>query len=768
MVGRRSRSRADENRSRTPDNTAVNSPRSRKCLDLTEKGPKPLAEINGWKSGEQTPSKECKSMDTHTQPFTPASSEIIPRTPANYISPETMPRTPAGGTGWSYTDLTTPRSALSGSSRRRSLMITPRSKSNTPKSKFVVPDQFKVVPASAIKKEPKQEVLLPEIQSKSFYGGAPPAEEKFKSPNAPSASDQKVKAMSEPKRKVLSSSGARRESSVTKFRKSMGGIKRKREGLNKGGFGHGIKKPKKKPRRVDIKVSEMKARSIEIPGSKVASSSTPTESAAKPSEVPNAKSATPNGKSQGAKSATALTPKTGNFAVTKDTNVDYELKGGQIVYRRNKTPGRKLTPKAQVMSPMKQSYFNGERPKPPKSRLSGGKLFSPANDYMQPEEMSPVKYVPSPVKFSISTDDGEDDEPETNHISDLINRLEVEDEDLNQPPPPAISGQSLHNSGMELSLQSGDIDEMTMNNGGGFVDLDPEISAYNAVQEILGDMQESSGEVQDVGISSENVFVENNSSSQKEKLFPIFYKETAQSDTFSPTSDKQKGRRTYVCKDPRQLVLDVGQERGPTQCLTCGAIYNKGNPEDESSHEKAHNQVNEKLKYLGWRKEKKCMDDLDGKVVQVQPGDLKFMWKKVDDVLSVVDKDLGFAEPGKIRNPGESKVYMYICDKKVAGFVLAESIQNGYRIIPKESDEPSNTYTCSVNPEPARVGISRIWVLHDYRHRRIATKLVDCVRSFFILGQAIKKEELAFSDPTVNGISFASHYTQTQDFLVYR
>ena len=38
------------------------------------------------------------------------------------------------------------------------------------------------------------------------------------------------------------------------------------------------------------------------------------------------------------------------------------------------------------------------------------------------------------------------------------------------------------------------------------------------------------------------------------------------------------------------------------------------------------------------RKEKKCMDDLDGKVVQVQPGDLKFMWKKVDDVLSVVDK----------------------------------------------------------------------------------------------------------------------------------
>ena len=58
------------------------------------------------------------------------------------------------------------------------------------------------------------------------------------------------------------------------------------------------------------------------------------------------------------------------------------------------------------MSPMKASYFNGEKPKPPKSRLSGGRLFSPATNFMQPEVMSPEKHVPSPVKFRpVSTDD---------------------------------------------------------------------------------------------------------------------------------------------------------------------------------------------------------------------------------------------------------------------------------------------------------------------------------------------------------------------------
>ena len=66
----------------------------------------------------------------------------------------------------------------------------------------------------------------------------------------------------------------------------------------------------------------------------------------------------------------------------------------------------------------------------------------------------------------------------------------MEDEDLNGIPPPPISGASLNNSGMELNLQSGDLEVMTMNSGGGFVDLDPdaEVSAYNAVQDILGNI----------------------------------------------------------------------------------------------------------------------------------------------------------------------------------------------------------------------------------------------------------------------------------------
>ena len=168
------------------------------------------------------------------------------------------------------------------------LVTTPRS--YTP-NKFVVPDEFRIVPSSTTKKEKKiPDAILPKIQSKAFYGGIKPEDESIED-SAPKEGETlmsppltagvsaikkklaetsltKSRAMSEPRNKI--SRPLRRETSASKIRNSFGGggMKRKRDGLNKGGFGHGIKKPKKKA-RYDIKVSQMTARSIEIPGSKV-------------------------------------------------------------------------------------------------------------------------------------------------------------------------------------------------------------------------------------------------------------------------------------------------------------------------------------------------------------------------------------------------------------------------------------------------------------------------------------------------------------------
>ena len=83
-------------------------------------------------------------------------------------------------------------------------------------------------------------------------------------------------------------------------------------------------------------------------------------------------------------------------------------------------------------------------------------------------------------------------------------------------------------------------------------------------------------------------------------------------------------------------------------------------------------------------------------------------------------------------------------------------------------DEASNkVYCCSETPESVMCGISRIWVLSDFRRARVATSLVDCLRSNFYQNHYLADHQFAFSDPTMDGIKFASRYMKTEEFLIY-
>ena len=88
-----------------------------------------------------------------------------------------------------------------------------------------------------------------------------------------------------------------------------------------------------------------------------------------------------------------------------------------------------------------------------------------------------------------------------------------------------------------------------------------------------------------------------------------------------------------------------------------------------------------KLKLPGWKNERVVGHFPSGRVLCVKPGDHASHWRKVEEVLSVVDTDLGFSEVG-IRWPDKTKVFMFIADKKVVGLLLAETIDKAYRIIP--------------------------------------------------------------------------------------
>merc|ERR1719312_728035 len=268
------------------------------------------------------------------------------------------------------------------------------------------------------------------------------------------------------------------------------------------------------------------------------------------------------------------------------------------------------------------------------------------------------------------------------------------------------------------------------------------VPVASSISNILNDL--SSGGESDVSQSSQSEeedarmpsLVKANTDSSK--LYPIFYKESAKStgETGS-TSQQQEKEKRFLCSSlpSNQAYIDAGQkELGATLCQTCGSVYSKGDPQDEAMHNIQHTGLLERLKHQGWAKERVVATYPEGgRVISIRPGDDARWWKKAEDVLGIVDRDLGFSEVG-IRAPDRTKIFLFIADKKIVGLLLAEQISQGFQIIPPtEGDEKQQVYCCSETAQPVQVGISRIWVLADYRRKGVASHLVDCMRvAFFV------------------------------------
>ncbi|XP_045077118.1 titin isoform X2 [Coregonus clupeaformis] len=253
-------------------------------------------------------------------------------------------------------------------------------------------------------------------------------------------------------------------------------------------------------------------------------------------------------------------------------------------------------------------------------------------------------------------------------------------------------------------------------------------------------------------------------------------------DNSSPLSDaclqKEIKKLKEADKEENQTIIDAGQKHfGAVTCSVCGMLYSAANPEDESQHLHFHNQFISAVRYVGWKKERILGEYPDGKIILVLPDDPKYALKKVEEIREMVDNDLGFQQV-ETKCPSQTKTFLFISnDKKVAGCLIAEHIQEGYRVIeeavPEGSEgekvmfERQRAWCCSTTPEPALCGISRIWVFSMLRRRGIASRMIECLRNNFIYGSYLSKEEIAFSDPTPDGKLFATHYCGTSQFLVY-
>uniref|UniRef100_A0A8B9DDI0 Establishment of sister chromatid cohesion N-acetyltransferase 1 n=1 Tax=Anser cygnoides TaxID=8845 RepID=A0A8B9DDI0_ANSCY len=241
-----------------------------------------------------------------------------------------------------------------------------------------------------------------------------------------------------------------------------------------------------------------------------------------------------------------------------------------------------------------------------------------------------------------------------------------------------------------------------------------------------------------------------NQTSETESRVPLTNPSlTSKCSNFLPSEEHIQKLKEAGKDGDKQLIIDAGQKRfGAISCNICGMLYTASNPEDETQHLLFHNQFISAVKYV------------------------------VEEIREMVDNDLGFQQ-APLMCYSRTKTLLFISnDKKVIGCLIAEHIQWGYRVIEEKVPEVSSenekviferqkAWCCSTSPEPAICGISRIWVFSMMRRKKIASRMIECLRSNFIYGSYLSKEEIAFSDPTPDGKLFATQYCGTGQFLVY-
>lgn len=143
-------------------------------------------------------------------------------------------------------------------------------------------------------------------------------------------------------------------------------------------------------------------------------------------------------------------------------------------------------------------------------------------------------------------------------------------------------------------------------------------------------------------------------------------------------------------------------------------------------------------------------------------------------------------------------MFLYISSKKVVGCAILESVDGAFqRKIEKPNDENEDVSNqivpMEIPPEEAReaplvktealptkslqvdlavptvavLGVSRIWVAPKYRRKGIATRLLEAGRNSFVYGAIVPKSQVAFSQPTEDGLKLATEYFGKEDFSIY-
>lgn len=144
--------------------------------------------------------------------------------------------------------------------------------------------------------------------------------------------------------------------------------------------------------------------------------------------------------------------------------------------------------------------------------------------------------------------------------------------------------------------------------------------------------------------------------------------------------------------------------------------------------------------------------------------------KKLEEIKALMDAALGITDEEQFLAHTH---FVYVSSNQIVGYVGSEKISSAYALeiksncVPRLNNAP-DSMEMGTEAIPVHAGISQLWVHSSYRRKGIARELVDAVRMHLIYGIRIGLDQIAFTQPTADGFSFAREYVAPHTLLTYK
>lgn len=273
----------------------------------------------------------------------------------------------------------------------------------------------------------------------------------------------------------------------------------------------------------------------------------------------------------------------------------------------------------------------------------------------------------------------------------------------------------------------------------------------------------------------------------------------------------------------RQMFLDLGQKTfgKNKECPICGMFYVLGDVDDEVRHKQNCTTFRDgpllsSLKGLKVVAEVEDKRGRKGSVLEIRQLQSKgssqpSFPESIEHVLSVVRRELGSSDDDEYT--GREVVYLYVLSSKmVVGCLIAEEIDAsqqhlvrltaevtstdamvslksttegssagtgdrsmGLNINDESSSARSNSFTDRPSKKPRMaaegllhgrpegrllLGVRSVWVHHGHRRLHIARTIIDTARKHLLFGLVVLLSDVAFAQPTDDGLKLALGYTR--------